>query len=59
MSIISLSDIEQMSYKDLIFMQKNPKIISDIRILTTRAFKCSLAGEEQGTARPGPGLAGL
>ena len=43
--IISSSDIERMSYIDLIFMQKNLKIISQIRILTARAFKCSLARE--------------
>ena len=42
-----MSDIEQMSYKDLIFMQKNLKIISHIRILTARAFKCSVAREEE------------
>ena len=34
-----------MNYKDLIFMQKNLKIISQIRILTARAFKHSLARE--------------
>ena len=43
--IISSSDIERMSYIDLIFMQKNLKIISQIRILTARAFKSSLARE--------------